>query len=307
MLTLGANSRRSEQSSAEPYTKKTPIMIQKFIEYCRKNKGLTEKTCKEYEKEIRYFEGWGSKKGLRWSKVEQHDIEDYCAMLHDQGKSANTIKKRITAIRQLYWWFCHQGLLQENPVEKVESPKYVRKLPVVASNEILYKYLDKPIRTDEERECHAFVALAMESGLRIGEILKMRYTDIDWQERSIHVAEGKGRKDRHVFFGDETAKYLALQAKHEAGILFKKGERDYRRMLHYELGHDVNGIHPHMLRHTFATNMVNAGMELQTIALLMGHAHAQTAEIYTHVAKRRMMEQYQDALRRNETLRKAAG
>lgn len=266
-------------------------MITRFIDYCRRNKNLTEKTCKEYEKELTYFERWGVKNGLRWSTVEQQDIERYVAELHDAGKEANTIKKRITAIRQLYAWFIRQGMLNNNPATNVESPKYVRHLPTVADNAALQSYLDKPIRTDDERECHAFVAVAVESGLRIGEILRLRYTDIDWTNNRIHVY-GKGRKDRYVYFGDETAKYLSLQARYETGLLFKRGEREYRHLLHYELGHDIEGIHPHMLRHTFATNMVNAGMELQTIALLMGHAHAQTAEIYTHVAAKRLQEQY---------------
>lgn len=266
-------------------------MITKFIDYMRKNRNLTEKTCTEYTNELRLFAHWGKPRGLRWSTITQRDVEAYSAHCHDEGAKPNTIKKRITAIRMLYKWLQHEGRINVNPALHVESPKNVRQLPKTADCTKIENYLDRQAETDNMAECQLFTAIAYESGMRIGEILSLTGSQINLSDMSCTV-KGKGRKERKVFFGRRSASLLARLRNGENGAIFAHGERYYRWLLENQLGGEINGIHPHMLRHTWATNLVNAGMDLQSVALLMGHASVKTTEIYTHIATERLEERF---------------
>lgn len=262
-------------------------MINEYLEYQAKVKNLSARTVNEYRKELKVFVGWATKYKLRWSTLTKEDVDAFVMSQHDEGMKPTTIKKRITVVRNLLQWATNEGMLSENVAKYVQSPKNRPSLPKTANVEKLDEYLSTPVRNDQSARIHVMVALMLESGLRLSEALAVRWEDLNQHDRSIKV-RGKGGKERIAFFGQRTFDALALMGYQGETILNFSSERQCRRELTEEVGDYVEGIHPHMLRHTFATAMVNNGAPLKDISVLMGHTHAATTEIYTRVAVPRL-------------------
>lgn len=263
-------------------------MIEEFIQFARFNQGLTEKTCTEYAKDLRHFVSWAQPRGLRWSTITKSTIESYIADESERGMQPETVKKRVTAIRRLFQYMIHSGRISGNPTRFVETPKRVRKLPNTADIASVDAWLKNPTRSEAEREAKALAALIVETGMRLTEALNLRGEDIQG-DGSVRIT-GKGGKQRFVFFGQRTKLYTLPTVKNE-GLIFTSGTDRYYRQILFTWAHKfVKGIHPHMLRHTFATEAYNAGTSLKTISILMGHQTLSTTEIYTHVAAAKLQQ-----------------
>lgn len=266
-------------------------MIRSFLEYQEKVKNLTPRTCGEYRKDLGVFVTWLQQRGRKLTDVNKSTVDAYLMDEHDRGMQPETIKKRLTAVRMFYQWAKHEGLVTDNPAWFCQSPKRVEKLPKTASVTQLDNYLSTPIFDDRSGRIHLLVALLMETGLRLTEALSIRPCDIDFKSRCV-VIYGKGRKERYVFFGHRTARFLQGLSPMGGHLLEFSSERELRRELTDEVGSFCPGIHPHMLRHTFATALLNNGMALKDVSVMMGHAHVTTTERYARVALIRQQTEY---------------
>lgn len=266
-------------------------MIHSFLEYQEKVKNLSPRTCGEYRKDLGVFCTWLQQRGRKLTEVNKSTVDAYLMDEHDRGMEPVTIKKRLTAVRMFYQWAAHEGIVSENPARFCQSPKRVEKLPKTADVGQLDKYLRTPIFGAQSARVHLLVALLMETGLRLTEALSIRRRDIDQNSNSITVY-GKGRKERVVFFGARTARMLEGCPAMGDHLLEFSSERELRRELADEVGGYVNGVHPHMLRHTFACALINNGMALKDVSVLMGHAHVTTTERYARVALQRQHSEY---------------
>lgn len=269
-------------------------MIMKFLRYETLNKGLTERTTQEYYKDLRHFAAWAQPQGLRWSTIKKRDLDRYVAEESERGLKPETIKKRMTAIRCIYRYFVHEHLLQESPAEYVVTPKRFQSLPKVTTYEAIDRWLQAPTKNCEEAETKALAALLMESGLRIHEALTLRWSD--FKDGNRIVVRGKCRKERMTFYAERTSKLLMSRAKTDGYVFTARSDRYYRERLTYFAEAYVPGIHPHMLRHTFATELLAHGIELKTLSCLLGHEDIHTTERYTHVAAANLQQAYLNSI-----------
>lgn len=270
-------------------------MITTYLTYCEKVKNLTPRTLEEYKKDLHVFTEWLDERHATLRQVTKTTVDAYLMDEHDRGMKPETIKKRLTAVRMFFQWASREGYMAENPAKWCQSPKNAQTLPKVADSSALDIYLNTPILGPRSLRVHKLVSLLLDTGLRLGEAMRLTWADVDPTTQTIRVT-GKGRKERYVFFGHRFAKYVDPTALMSDYVLQFDGERTLRRELSAEVGRYVPGIHPHMLRHTFATSLLNNGCPLKDCSVLMGHAHVATTERYTHVALSRIKtayEQYQ--------------
>lgn len=261
-------------------TKKPVVMIEKFIQYQKQVRGLSPRTCQEYEKELRAFATWAKAEGLKWSTITKQDVDRHTSMLTERGLKPATVKKRVAAIRGIYNYFVHEGLLNTNPARFCSTPKLAERLPDRADVAQLDAYLSTWPSTGDEEGMHLAVAIMLETGVRAGELLSIKAEDIDPAAHTITVI-GKGNKERIVYYGARTA--FALQAYNHAsrGPIFAGWtDAKLRWEMYREVGPYAPRCHPHMLRHTFASVMINRGMDVKTLSTIMGHQHMETTEIY---------------------------
>lgn len=266
-------------------------MIKAYLEYQEKVKNLSVRTRQEYRKDLKVWAAWLKLRHLNLRQVTKAQIDAYLMDEHERGMKPETIKKRLTAVRVFYEWAWREGYTKENPARWCQSPKGEQRLPKTASVAQLDAYLNSPIQSLRSERVHLLVALLLETGLRLSEALNVRWRDIDSEQQTIHVV-GKGRKERVVFYGHRLSALLDRCVPMGDHILTWRSDRRLREDLRNEVGDYVEGIHPHMLRHTYATALLNQGCPLKDVSVLMGHAHVTTTERYTRVATERLQTQY---------------
>ena len=237
------------------------------------------------------------------------DIERHLADLRAQGLAATTIARRAAAIRS---FFRHQNLLgarADNPAAELDLPRRTRRLPRTLSPGEAERLIDAAQgTTPRAHRDHALVELLYGAGLRVSEAVGLERGGVDLDERFVRVL-GKGGKERVVPIGRQAAdalrRYLAhgrphLDRRHrpelflnaKGGPLTRAGAFLILRRLAGKAGLDPERVHPHLLRHSFATHLLEGGADLRSVQELLGHADLATTELYTHVSDRRRREAY---------------
>ena len=235
-------------------------------------------------------------------EVQKEDIRTYLLSLSVEEKSKSTIKRRIASLRHFYRYLYRYRELKDNPFETIHAPKKAQRLPSFLSHEEIKELLEKTaLRKDRlAKRDLALLELLFASGLRAGEIILLKKEDIHLSERTIRI-RGKGDKEREVFFSERAKKamedyalslrpqLLKKDKEEKTFFLTQRGEKISERGLESIVESSARKadfplkIHPHMLRHTFATELLNNGMDLRVLQELMGHESINTTSIYTHV------------------------
>lgn len=261
-------------------------MIAEFLKYKMQVQNLSEGTVKEYGKNLRAFATWESvhHPNTGWSQVTKQHIEEHMIAMSGARMKPRTIQLRVAALRSFYNYQMSQGRMKQSPAKYVQMPKAGQQLPATVSLEALTRYMMKPASTLATLETQALTALLVETGIRIQEALDIKPADIDKRQHSIKV-NGKGNKQRVVYYGEMTAAKMNALAAHidYTQGFFHRDQRQYREMMTNELKGIIEYIHPHMLRHTFATEMLKNGTPLKYVSELLGHESVKTTERYTHV------------------------
>lgn len=265
-------------------------MIREYINYIRVNRGYSECTCKAYENDLRMFCEWlkeGNRVG-RWSDVTDTIVNDYVSDLVMQELKPATIHRKVSAIRSMYNWARQQHKTDKNPARYVSTPKLPKRLPEVVEGQTIHAAVyDKSI----DHQTRGIIAIMAETGCRIGEVLSMTGRDVNMAEYSIRIV-GKGNKERKVYFGAVSHNYFTKHLKE--GQLFNTEDREQRFRIHEALAkHSARHQgSSHQLRHTFATKMVEGGVQLATLAVLMGHASITTTEKYLAIGNEHVRTEY---------------
>lgn len=265
-------------------------MIERYLESLTKVRNLSQNSVRAYRQDLTDFARWASVRGLRWSNVTKEDAASWEMAMHDKGEKPATICRRVSALRSFYRWMVGQGWLQNNPIQYVQSPKKGETLPRVIDLEAISRFLANPSRTRSGAMMQAMVALMTATGIRLQEALDLRREDFDRKERSIRI-KGKGNKERKVYYSQTTAIYLSAYAGKRKGYIFEvRDQREVRRMMSETLGAYSGRVHPHMLRHTFATAMLNNGCDIKSLSQILGHESVKTTERYARVAQANLAE-----------------
>lgn len=273
-------------------------MITEFLTYKKKVQNVSDGTIKEYRKNLTAFAAWvaSNRPGKGWSNITKQDIEAHMQMMHDAKMKPRTIQLRVAAIRSLYNWLTVDGKMKNSPAKYVTMPKAGSQLPQTVELDALTAYVTKPATTPRTVEVQALTAILIETGIRLQEAIDIRPKDINKKEMSIAIT-GKGNKQRIVYYGAMTREKMNALAKLvdiRQGF-FQKEQRAYREAMSEEFRGIVEYIHPHMLRHTFATTMLKNGTPLKYLSELLGHEHVTTTERYTHAVDNELRMRAQTA------------
>ncbi|MSX02170.1 MAG: tyrosine recombinase [Actinobacteria bacterium] len=272
-------------------------------------RGSAQQTARAYASDLSQFARWAMDIGLEPIEVDARQLRRYAASCSERELAPASIARKLAALRACFRTLLEHGLVEQNPAELVTAPKAAAKLPRVLKRSELAALLDRiPASTALEVRDRALIELAYGSGLRAEELVSASVDSIDFDEEQIRV-EGKGSKTRIVPLGEYTrlalASYLerarpALTSGREESALFlsKSGRRlqssDVRRRLRlWARAAELPGrVHPHALRHSFATHLLDGGADLRAIQELLGHEHLSSTQIYTRVEAARLRSAY---------------
>jgi tyrosine recombinase XerC len=284
-------------------------IFNRYINYLEAEKNASKYTVRNYKtdllgsKNVKGFFAFMDDKGITsLDKADRHFMRDYMGYLMDRGLVKASIARRVSAIRSFYRYLVREEILQFSPVQETSSPKLDRRLPEFLTADEITKLLECPnISTPIGQRDRAFLELLYASGLRVSELAGLELNRIDMDSREIRVI-GKGSKERVVLIGDPAANAITaylndgrskLKGRKKTNAVFlnyqggRLTERSVQELLEAYASKSGIGkkVHPHMLRHTFATHMLDGGADLRVVQELLGHASLSTTQIYTHVSQ----------------------
>jgi integrase/recombinase XerD len=245
-------------------------------------------------------------KNINLFDVTQYDIMDFLTnYFKDKGVSSKT--NSITSINNFYIYLVKDKRIDINPCENIDRPKMKKRLPDVLTVNEVDKLLDIPLHTKEDYRDKAILEVLYATGIRISELTNLKMQDVDFTNKVVRVF-GKGSKERIVPINKYALKYLGMYLDIRGSFLKgkltdyiflnSKGEAISRESFGLELNKIVKKqglnkrVTPHMLRHSFATHMLNQGADLRSIQELLGHSDISTTTIYTHVSNEKVKNDY---------------
>ena len=310
-------------------------IVERFIGYLRYEKNASPCTIREYRRDIAQFCQFLTPPGekmLPLNKVDHKVVREFVSSLYDHNLQRSSIARHLAALRTFFKFCMREGLAKQNPARLVSSPKLPKRLPRILSAEEMNAFLDnlasppsgragnkKPSQKQRENEKlmlkrdRAILELLYGSGLRVSELVGVDVINLDTHGQLVRVL-GKGRKERIVPYGEKAKQALAnywpvrdellarsAEPDHEAVFVTGRGRRlttDAVRKLVKKYAHlsNVNwDLHPHSLRHAFATHLLADGADLRAIQELLGHASLSTTQRYTQATVEQLMAIYDKA------------
>jgi Site-specific recombinase XerD len=260
-------------------------MLQKFSTYLLCIKGYSQRTASEYCKDLHYFARWmrSYRADAKWSNITRADIDAYIIQRVKEGCQPTTTNRELASISALYRYFIREGLLTNNPARFQSRRKVEEKTPNTIPNEDLQRAYEGTTGL-----VHVWIGLLATTGIRISELLSLRWEDIDFKAHSLEII-GKGRKERIVYTTAEHLELLkqAYERCPRSGRIFDYEQRTARHMLWTALKpfSRAKQLSPHAIRHSFATNLANNGVNVTTIATILGHNRIATTQKYIDMSQ----------------------
>lgn len=278
--------------------------IEAFLNYLKVIKKSSNYTITNYEHDLKEFYDFQTD----LIHIDFTIVQEYLEYLYKKGLNRNTISRKLSSIRSFYQYLLKEGKIKENYFKEVPNPKKKESLPKYAKDndlEKLFQSFNKKEPLGQRNSC--LLEMLYATGVRVGELVNIKLNDINFYDRTIKIL-GKGRKERIVIYGSycEDALNLYLKdgreklKKHHIDSLFlnKDGNQLSSRSVRKIMENTIRKcqidyhISPHTLRHTFATDMLNAGADLMTVKELLGHSSVNTTGIYTHITNEQLKKVY---------------
>lgn len=283
--------------------------VHEYCDYLKYQKNYSNYTIDSYATDIVEYLDFLDKEGLLFSEVEYSDLRFYFMYLKDEKANTNSsIDRKLSALRGFYRYLANENVIKSSAFSQVHGLKREKKLPrYFEYNELEQLFAVPDLKTALGQRDRLLLEMLYATGVRVGELVNIRLLDIDFAKRCILVL-GKGNKERYVVYGDycEDSLKLYLQdgrkrlnrSNRDFLFLNKNGERITERGVRYILDQIIKktslskNISPHMLRHSFATHLLNEGCDLLTVQKLLGHESISATQIYTHVSMDRLKDVY---------------
>ncbi len=287
-------------------------VISSFLMHVRVEKGLSANTISAYRRDLNKFEEFARKRKLSLESVRRDDLVDFLAGLYRQKLESRTVARQLVTLRNFFRFAQIQGLITEDPSINLESPKIRRHLPGYLRLEEVEKLLEQPDSTTPTGlRDRAMLEVLYSTGLRVSELISLGINDLDPKVGCVRCI-GKGDKERIVPVGKKALgmveKYLregrpqllrsakassgpALFINRRGAALSRVGVWKILSAYGRRAGLRV-ALTPHMLRHSFATHLLERGADLRSVQLMLGHADISTTQIYTHVVEERLKQIY---------------
>ncbi len=283
--------------------------IIKFIEELKVEKNYSKYTIKNYQKDLYLFLEYLNENNIKkYNDVEYQDIRLYINYLYDLKYNNKTISRHISTLRSFFKYLKVKNIINENPTILISNPKLDKKLPKYLNYEDTEKLLNS---FDNNNIIGLRNSLILEmlysTGIRVSELTNVKINDISIDTKSIKIT-GKGNKQRIVYFGSKCFELINLYLKKSYPVLNKDNidylllsktgkkinDREIRKII--DLAASIAGINmkisPHVLRHTYATHMLDGGADLRSVQELLGHSNLSTTQIYTHLTNEKIRNVY---------------
>lgn len=283
-----------------------------FLEHLEVERGLSPHTIRAYSSDLMSFAGWIDRTGLDPFTIDHRDLRLYLGELEQARYSRRTIARRLSAVRALYAHCIECGLIDNDPSAVLSAPKTGGRLPRTVTADVLEALLSAPRHdTPLGQRDAAIIELLYATGIRVSELTSLDIDDLDLATGMVRVM-GKGSRERavplHALAGKRIRIYLregrsSIASSHSGDSLFltrtgrQMGAGDVRRMISRHLSTAAVGLEvtPHMLRHTFATDLLDAGADLRSVQELLGHVALSTTQTYTHLSTARLRKVHRSA------------
>ncbi|WP_370632124.1 site-specific tyrosine recombinase XerD [Pusillimonas sp. MFBS29] len=289
-----------------PLTYLPPPSIDAFLDAIWLEDGLAQNTLSAYRRDLSAFAQWlHAKPGKKLEQADAADIQDWFAAKHATTK-ATTANRRLAALKRYYLWAMRQGLVSKDPCLTLRAAKQAARFPKTLSEDQVDALLQAPDhRNALGLRDRAMLETLYATGLRVSELISLGMLDVSLAEGIVRINQGKGGKDRLVPLGDEALHWIDLYIKEARPDLLGPRRCDalfvtsraapmtrqsfWLIVKKYAALADIHTpLSPHVLRHAFATHLLNHGADLRVVQMLLGHADISTTQIYTHVASERL-------------------
>lgn len=309
----------SDQPTHNHASKRDYLQIESFMEMMSAERGAAINTLTSYENDLIDLLGFLAGNGTSLTNATTADLSDYLTQMAYDGFAPASQARRLSTIRQFYLFLFSEGVRADNPTGTLDSPKKAQSLPKIISVSEVSKLLDLaeaeaqtvgPQQFSAIR-MHVMIELLYATGMRVSELVSLPSTVLIHDDRFL-VIKGKGNKERMVLLSKSAIKALEVYRNARANFYRQKGVEDYSPWLFPSNGKDghlsrqvfardlkdlairagisANAISPHVLRHAFASHLLQNGADLRAVQELLGHSDISTTQIYTHVLEERLQE-----------------
>jgi integrase/recombinase XerD len=296
--------------------------VEQYLEMMLAERGIAKNSLVSYKRDLLDYQQFLSDSKITELTSSSGDIDQYIQLLASNGISARSINRKISTLKSYYNFLISESYIDNNPTLIVDLPKFNNKLPSILSIEdikILLDFCNQDLSPEGIRLC-AMIHLIYASGLRVSELVSLKLTDIfsgykNLEARSTFLVKGKGGKERLVVINDKAR--LAIEEYLKIRDVFCKNKSPLSKIYFFSsissAGHmtrqnfsgllkqisikaelDPNNISPHILRHSFASHLLENGADLRVIQELLGHSDISTTQIYTHVQTKHLKQTLQD-------------
>lgn len=270
--------------------------IKKFLEFIKVDKKLSKNTLESYQRDILQYKEYITENNINYVNVKNEDIINYLEYLHTINKKSSTISRHLASIRLFYQYLAKSKIVKEDPTKGIQSPKIEKKAPSVLSSQEVSLLLDQPKGEDlKSIRDKAMLEIAYATGMRVTEIISLNISDIDLTNSSVTCkTENKqriiplGKMSLHALQEYmETARLNMIKDDNEQALFVNvNGKRLTRqgfwKIIKYykEQAHISKEITPHVLRHSFATHLLQNGADLKSIQTMLGHSDISSTQVY---------------------------
>lgn len=270
--------------------------IKLFLEFLQNDKKLSDNTLQSYRRDIVQFEDYIKDNDLNYLKLTEDDIKNYFTHLNDIGKKNSTISRNLSTIRSFYQYLIKTKKIAKDPTSNLQSPKIEKRVPSVLSSEEVELLLDQPKDIDlKGTRDKAMLEFAYATGMKVTEIIDLNIKDVDFTNNTVTCNSGK--KSRTIPLGALAEKALKEYVDQARPILIKDDETEalfvnlngsrltrqgFWKIVKYykEQAHIDKDITPHVLRHSFATHLLENGADLKSIQAMLGHSDISSTQVY---------------------------
>ena len=289
------------------------LNIDKFLEYLERELNRSQRTVESYRDDLKHFEKFARdlSDSFSWETVDADLVRNWMAQMIDEGNKATSVCRRLSALKTFYRFALSRHYVESDPVYEVQGPKKEKPLPQFLKENELEELLDKQQWGTDYNSVRARTLIIMfyETGVRVSELVGLNDEDVSFLNKELKVT-GKGNKQRIIPFGDELCETLqeyirlrdlSLERKSDALFLSRKGTRISTSNVRIIVKENLSRVcslkkkSPHVLRHTFATAMLNHHVGIESLKKLLGHAKLSTTEIYTHTTFEQLKRVYNEA------------
>lgn len=289
------------------------MTIDQFLSYLQYERNRSERTVKAYGDDLRSFEAFFKNLDdqLSWESVDSDVIRSWMESMMDKGNTATSINRRLSAVRSLYRFALSRGIVERDPAHGLKGPKGKKLLPQYLRESEMDRLLADDMWTDEMGDLRARTIILMfySTGIRLSELTGLDNASVDLAAQQLKV-RGKGNKERLIPFGSELQKALRLYiarrdaetpSDSQAFFVGDDGQRMTSQQVRQIVQHHLSRVttmkkrSPHVLRHTFATAMLNNEAGIESVKKLLGHSKLSTTEIYTHTTFEQLRRAYAKA------------